>query len=103
MQRTSDSRGARVVLMLSSLKRLAKRWLVDHPGLLSGSLILIPTIWWTLSLTHCWTYDWVVHPSNKQGASVVVAVYLGLAGVSAISGGFAGVIIVFGLTPQSDI
>ncbi|MBE5451629.1 hypothetical protein [Mycobacteroides abscessus] len=85
------------------LKKVLKRCFVDHPGLVTSILVIIPAVWWIRSLKNNWSYSWLLGASEAINSGSIVSVYLGLAGVSAISGGFAGVVIVFGLTPQSEI
>lgn len=75
-----------------------KKYVIDYPGIATAACLLAPLL--------AWFAFWKLNPHLNFGEidhGLTGEIYLGLAGVAAICGGFAGVIIVFGLTPTSDL
>ncbi|MFA4083037.1 hypothetical protein ONA92_15175 [Mycobacteroides salmoniphilum] len=84
-------------------RKLGKKVVVDYPGVITTLVVVLPPVFWYIGRRYHWSFDWLIVPTNDLDSGSVVEVYLGLAAVAAITAGFAGVIIVFGLTPQSDL
>lgn len=75
-----------------------KKYVIDYPSITTGACLTLPTISYFAFQKFKWQLNF-----GEINHSLVGEMYLGLAAVAAISGGFAGVIIVFGLTPTSDL
>ncbi|WP_139347694.1 hypothetical protein [Nocardia donostiensis] len=74
----------------------------DWPGVVTGVIVVVAASHAIVARSLGW--PWILPPNaGKVESSVVVSVYLGVASVGAIYAGFAGVIIVFGLTPSSRL
>lgn len=89
--------------LLRSVTKPIKVCVVDYPSVLTAVLIALPAMAYGWTRCHHWSFPWLINASHGPDSASVVAVYLGLAAIAAISGGFSGVVIVFGLTPQSDL
>ncbi|MFJ3027979.1 hypothetical protein ACIPEQ_03975 [Curtobacterium sp. NPDC087080] len=72
---------------------------VDHPILVDGALLVLvlahAVLTWLTPLPDIW------EPLVQFDAGVQSALYLGFFGAAALVSSFAGVVIIFGLTPQS--
>jgi hypothetical protein len=77
---------------------VAKKYIADYPSITTVACLLVPAAAWFIYQKA----DWRISLKTIDHAAVGV-VYVGLGSVAAICGGFAGVIIVFGLTPTSDL
>ena len=77
---------------------MSKKYIADYPSLTTIACLVLPAIGWFVYNKA----DWQIF-IGEVDHGLVGAIYLGLGGVAAICGGFAGVIIVFGLTPSSDL
>lgn len=77
---------------------VVKKYISDFPSITTAACLIVPAI--------CWYIFSKLNLKLSVGTidhGLVGVVYIGLASVAAICGGFAGVIIVFGLTPTSDL
>jgi hypothetical protein len=79
---------------------VVKKYVADYPSLTTAACLILPAIGW---FVHTKVSPHLQIHVGAIDHGLVGEVYLGLAGVAAICGGFAGVIIVFGLTPSSDL
>lgn len=72
---------------------------IDHPIVVDGALLLVvvahTVATWLGPVPDLW------EPLTKQDESVQSSLYLGFFGAAALVSSFAGVVIVFGLTPQT--
>ncbi|MCW2092660.1 UNVERIFIED_ORG: hypothetical protein M2328_005940 [Rhodococcus erythropolis] len=79
-----------------------RRVLRDWPGVVTLVLFLVVGACTVAAFVRHW--PWLLpFRADELDSSTVASIYLGLAAVGAIYAGFAGVIIVFGLTPTSDL
>lgn len=90
-------------MAINEIKRVARDW----PGLITLALTGLVGVHALGAKYAGW--PWMLrHYISESGISaldsgVVSAVYIGLSAIAAVSAGFAGVIIVFGLTSESDV
>lgn len=80
------------------MRNIAKDW----PFTITALLVLITAI--HAAVAHFVSWPWLLpHFLTPAEPGALATIYLGMGAVAAISAGFAGVIIVFGLTPTSDL
>ncbi|WP_280300844.1 hypothetical protein [Nocardia neocaledoniensis] len=83
---------------MKTLQRIISEW----PGAVTTAISVLVLAQATIA--HFLDWPWFLPArGEKVETSVVTSVYLGVASVGAIYAGFAGVIIVFGLTPSSNL
>ncbi len=79
---------------------VVKKYAADFPSITTAACVILPMIGWFVHSKASPHFQLNIGPIDH---GLVGEVYIGLAGVAAIAGGFAGVIIVFGLTPSSEL
>ena len=76
-------------------------YLLDHPSIVTGGLLSLVLLQWLLSwlwLPWLSPLEWTLEVPEGERPAAFSALATGVAGVAAMVGGFAGVVVVFGLS-----
>lgn len=85
---------------MTRVRRLMS-YLLDHPSVVTGGLLSLVVIQWLMSwawLPWLSPLQWALEVPEADRPAAFSALATGVAGVAAMVGGFAGVVVVFGLS-----
>lgn len=78
---------------------------VDHPGVVTAAIMSLVAVQYTLSLIASPSFSpgyLLLNSASSDTANAAMQIALGTAAVSAMVGGFAGVVVVFGLSSDDE-